>query len=260
VLCRVVQNAETSKMPEPTLQDMSNPCCPGECAIDLNCGKRNTSASLTVPKFMSMLNLAASLLWLGAAHWFMPELQGQPYYLTWPPCTLFMVGIGLFYVTTFKSLYDAVQGGAPWFVKLLLCIFLVALAFFFTGVLGFYPEQAWGAHPATKMLMTAMCLAIFVYNMFIVLTVMACNAAQAAYYPIAPFVFYQATLVCFLGATVLFDEIFDGVAQHPLHDTYNAVWVFKGGAYLFPMGVLLQELFPVPPPITSVRTQESMDL
>jgi len=221
----------------------------GACLIDLNCGLGSQhGGSLTIQKFMDLSNIAASLAWLGAAHWFLPELQGDPRWRTYPACNLFMAGIGLFYMTSFWNLFNAFRFGAPDVVKFLLALFIVALCFFFSGVLGFYPEQAWGAHPATKMLMTAMSLAIFIYNAFIVLTIMACKAAGTPYWPILPFIMYQATIICFLAATVIFDEIFDGKSLHPLHDTYVAVFVFKGGAYLFPPAVLCATLFPSPQP------------
>jgi len=219
----------------------------GICWV-VNCGGKESPQSMTMDKFMAISNVAAALTWLGAAHWFLPELQGNPKYLSWNACSLFMVGIGLFYMSSFYNLYGAFAGGAPALVKGLLGIFIVALCFFFTGVLGLYPEQAWGAHPATKMLMTAMSLAIFVYSCFIYLTIQACKAAKEPWWPIFPTVLQTATIICFLAATVIFDELFDGVSSHPLHDTYNAVFVFKGGAYLFPVSILATALFPTPGP------------
>ena len=69
--------------------------------------------AMTVEKCICLVNLAASLLWIGGTVWFQPELQFNPLYLTYNGCNMFIIGFAVFIVTTSFSLYGAHRAHAP---------------------------------------------------------------------------------------------------------------------------------------------------
>ena len=198
------------------------------------------SDEMTMNKFVCLVNLTASLLWIGGTMWYQPELQFDPKFLTYNGCTLFLIGVSLFVSTTLFSLYAACKAGAPFLIKALLSLFLAGMLLFTFGVIGLYPALTWG-QTSISLILAGTIILMLVSLVFIITTFKACTDAGSKYWACLPFCFQFIGVVLFHMGAWIFRSVLEGQA-----DVHVAVYLFQAASYFFPMYVISGLLFTPP--------------